>query len=122
MLERAKGIEPSYAAWEAAVLPLNYAREIKDLTLVDNQSCCHSCDACDLAFLDRHDGGEQAVLAREPDLIEWARSNKTNVRLGAKQTAHATQLPPLAHCGLGHPSSPILEEQDAARRYVHGKS
>src|SRR5579871_3456951 len=30
-LERAKGIEPSYAAWEAAVLPLNYAREISDL-------------------------------------------------------------------------------------------
>jgi hypothetical protein len=27
ILERAKGIEPSYAAWEAAVLPLNYARE-----------------------------------------------------------------------------------------------
>ena len=27
MLERAKGIEPSYAAWEAAVLPLNYARD-----------------------------------------------------------------------------------------------
>jgi hypothetical protein len=26
-LERAKGIEPSYAAWEAAVLPLNYARK-----------------------------------------------------------------------------------------------
>ena len=26
VLERAKGIEPSYAAWEAAVLPLNYAR------------------------------------------------------------------------------------------------
>jgi hypothetical protein len=25
-LERAKGIEPSYAAWEATVLPLNYAR------------------------------------------------------------------------------------------------
>lgn len=25
-LERAKGIEPSYAAWEAAVLPLNYTR------------------------------------------------------------------------------------------------
>jgi hypothetical protein len=25
-----KGIEPSYAAWEAAVLPLNYARGIKD--------------------------------------------------------------------------------------------
>jgi hypothetical protein len=27
-LERAKGIEPSYAAWEAAVLPLNYARGV----------------------------------------------------------------------------------------------
>ncbi len=26
-MERAKGIEPSYAAWEAAVLPLNYARK-----------------------------------------------------------------------------------------------
>ena len=31
VLERAKGIEPSYAAWEAAVLPLNYARKINDL-------------------------------------------------------------------------------------------
>jgi hypothetical protein len=30
-LERAKGIEPSYAAWEAAVLPLNYARDFKCL-------------------------------------------------------------------------------------------
>ena len=30
-LERAKGIEPSYAAWEAAVLPLNYARDINYL-------------------------------------------------------------------------------------------
>jgi creatinine amidohydrolase len=27
-MERAKGIEPSYAAWEAAVLPLNYARDV----------------------------------------------------------------------------------------------
>lgn len=27
ILERAKGIEPSYRAWEALVLPLNYARE-----------------------------------------------------------------------------------------------
>ena len=25
-LERVEGIEPSYAAWEAAVLPLNYTR------------------------------------------------------------------------------------------------
>ncbi len=27
-LERVKGIEPSYAAWEAAVLPLNYTRAL----------------------------------------------------------------------------------------------
>jgi hypothetical protein len=27
MLERVKGIEPSYEAWEAAVLPLNYTRD-----------------------------------------------------------------------------------------------
>jgi hypothetical protein len=26
-LERVKGIEPSYEAWEAAVLPLNYTRD-----------------------------------------------------------------------------------------------
>ena len=28
-MERAKGIEPSCAAWEAAVLPLNYARKLR---------------------------------------------------------------------------------------------
>ncbi len=26
IMERAKGIEPSYEAWEASILPLNYAR------------------------------------------------------------------------------------------------
>ena len=26
--KRVKGIEPSYAAWEAAVLPLNYTRSL----------------------------------------------------------------------------------------------
>ncbi len=34
ILERVKGIEPSYAAWEAAVLPLNYTREASDFTWV----------------------------------------------------------------------------------------
>ena len=29
-LERVKGIEPSYAAWEAAVIPLNYTRDFRD--------------------------------------------------------------------------------------------
>ena len=33
-LERVRGIEPPYAAWEAAVLPLNYTRaEIADFQL-----------------------------------------------------------------------------------------
>ena len=27
-MERVMGIEPTYAAWEAAVLPLNYTREV----------------------------------------------------------------------------------------------
>src|SRR5213075_2072341 len=31
MLERVKGIEPSYEAWEAAVLPLNYTRSAASL-------------------------------------------------------------------------------------------
>ena len=34
ILERVKGIEPSYAAWEAAVLPLNYTRKVSDFTWV----------------------------------------------------------------------------------------
>ena len=34
-MERAKGIEPSCAAWEAAVLPLNYARTLR----LENESC-----------------------------------------------------------------------------------
>ena len=29
-MERVKGIEPSYEAWEAAVLPLNYTRNKQD--------------------------------------------------------------------------------------------
>ncbi len=34
-VERVKGIEPSYAAWEAAVLPLNYTR-IRDADPIIN--------------------------------------------------------------------------------------
>ncbi len=32
LLERVKGIEPSYEAWEASVLPLNYTRDRPLLT------------------------------------------------------------------------------------------
>ena len=36
IVERVNGIEPSYAAWEAAVLPLNYTRMRADFTWVAN--------------------------------------------------------------------------------------
>ncbi len=32
VMERATGIEPAYQAWEAGVLPLNYARTGRDYT------------------------------------------------------------------------------------------
>jgi hypothetical protein len=35
ILERVKGIEPSYSAWKAAALPLSYTRDFKSL-------CCLS--------------------------------------------------------------------------------
>jgi hypothetical protein len=41
-LERAKGIEPSYAAWEAAVLPLNYARKIYQVDQLFNCDFRHA--------------------------------------------------------------------------------
>lgn len=34
LLKRTKGIEPSYAAWEAAVLPLNYARMFYNTSMI----------------------------------------------------------------------------------------
>jgi hypothetical protein len=37
LVERVKGIEPSYEAWEAAVLPLNYTRILQ---LVDPRDFC----------------------------------------------------------------------------------
>ena len=35
-MERVKGIEPSYEAWEAAVLPLNYTRDANQFTRSDS--------------------------------------------------------------------------------------
>ena len=32
-LERVKGIEPSYPAWKAGVLPLNYTRKLRYCTI-----------------------------------------------------------------------------------------
>src|SRR5689334_24939894 len=39
-MERVNGIEPSYAAWEAAVLPLNYTRTGPDFTIFPRPSNC----------------------------------------------------------------------------------
>ena len=41
-MERVKGIEPSYAAWEAAVLPLNYTRDDLDFTQVTGNTQINS--------------------------------------------------------------------------------
>jgi hypothetical protein len=55
VLERAKGIEPSYAAWEAAVLPLNYARKINHLARLAGpnvlQNVLHASGPASLPFL-----------------------------------------------------------------------
>ena len=32
-IERVMGIEPTLSAWEAEVLPLNYTRKVKSITL-----------------------------------------------------------------------------------------
>ena len=43
-LERVRGIEPLYAAWEAAVLPLNYTRSGVDSNFVP--AAVHAASAC----------------------------------------------------------------------------
>ena len=47
-LERAKGIEPSYEAWEASVLPLNYARAPHSLIAFWFQCQAASTDAAEV--------------------------------------------------------------------------
>ncbi len=54
--ERVKGIEPSYAAWEAAVLPLNYTRVefglwIGGLRLASRDHCHEMTSSFELAEL-----------------------------------------------------------------------
>lgn len=40
-MERMKGIEPSYQAWEARILPLNYTRMFEYLlSIADNETLC----------------------------------------------------------------------------------
>ena len=48
-LERVKGIEPSYEAWEAAVLPLNYTREGRDYVIGRPRRAREAARLCDNA-------------------------------------------------------------------------
>jgi hypothetical protein len=75
-MERAKGIEPSYAAWEAAVLPLNYAREISGLAHVRRSNKRPPCRL-------------KARPARHLILVSRWRSSgaKTNHRLALQRAA-----------------------------------
>ena len=57
-LERAEGIEPSYAAWEAAVLPLNYARAPKRLCCTINTAAPRGKPSARPLDCCRRDGGE----------------------------------------------------------------
>ncbi len=53
--KRVKGIEPSYAAWEAAVLPLNYTRvDGEILTSPGSASSCHLPPALHVVFKGDH--------------------------------------------------------------------
>ena len=47
LMERATGIEPASAAWEAAVLPLNYARENRNSHEPENGLIIHNLPNCD---------------------------------------------------------------------------
>ena len=73
IVERAKGIEPSYEAWEAAVLPLNYARSRGGFYCGDGRS---------ITAASKHPGQQQAVGA-EPFQHEFV------VSLGKHEAAFA---------------------------------
>jgi hypothetical protein len=45
VMERVKGIEPSYEAWEAAVLPLNYTRV--EAILASVEGCVKDAQPCE---------------------------------------------------------------------------
>lgn len=46
LVERARGIEPPYSAWEADVLPLNYARNKITLTILALFFAKGNCEFC----------------------------------------------------------------------------
>ena len=38
-MERVMGIEPTYPAWKAGVLPLNYTRVFRNATILSQSTC-----------------------------------------------------------------------------------
>ena len=60
--ERATGIEPAFSAWEADVLPLNYARKKIDLLTIDELRRRRTCDPKVLPA--RANGTRQAASSR----------------------------------------------------------
>jgi hypothetical protein len=58
-LERVKGIEPSYEAWEAAVLPLNYTRSGANSNAASGVTGVLLC--CDGDFMQCFEGAEEAA-------------------------------------------------------------
>ena len=56
-MERVKGIEPSYSAWEAAALPLSYTRDL---------SAIRPSQTCRQAGLAIHHGKVSATSPRSP--------------------------------------------------------
>ena len=93
-LERVKGIEPSYEAWEAAVLPLNYTRILQ---LVDvNESSAQVADSTDRGRPVSHSDDEpqseeHKQIRRYQELSELF----GHVRSPVKWTAGAACLPVL---------------------------
>ncbi len=55
-VERVRGIEPPYLAWEANVLPLNYTRRSFDLRIIPERKLFST-----TALLVQHDIEEQVI-------------------------------------------------------------
>src|SRR5205807_5082001 len=78
-VERVKGIEPSYAAWEAAVLPLNYTR-ISCLARVSRTHRGHNHRAADLSIQSISASPERAITVANPGPIRLDHQSRNELR------------------------------------------
>jgi hypothetical protein len=95
-LERVKGIEPSYEAWEAAVLPLNYTRAPIDssLRLTRLQRAFSAAGGAGAV-----DGQASPPSDRNPSMIRLLRTLASGVGRGSTRPATVAStgsLPPRA--------------------------